>query len=112
MRRDIKKRFTALLRSICVKKALSEKKAGALSLEDKKFMCECIVRQRAAIVAALVPDDPEFVSWLNSMGYGYEYLNKQGMRFNGTSAHFIKFSTTIRPDTWYNITRDLKQRVL
>ena len=59
--------------------------------EDKKFLCRLIVRERAAILSALIPDDPEFISWLHCMGYGYTYTGKQGLQFNGTCAHLVKF---------------------
>jgi hypothetical protein len=92
MKRETKKRFNALLSSFCNKKGISEKRAGDLTQEDKIFMCRCIVQNRSAILSTLVPDDPEFISWLNAMGYGYEYVNIQGLHFNGTCAHFVRFA--------------------
>lgn len=93
MKRDTKKRFNALLHSFSSKKyGISEAKAQAMSDENKKFMCNIIVRNRDAILSALIPEDPEFISWLNCMGYGYTYTNKQGLQFNGTCAHYVKFS--------------------
>ena len=93
MKRITKKRFNALLYTFCCKGNISEKKATNLSTEDKKFMCNVIARGRAPILSVFIPDDPDFISWLNSMGYIYEYTNRQGLHFTGTSEHFTKFAT-------------------
>jgi hypothetical protein len=92
MKRITKRRFNALLYTFCSKGNVSEAKAATLSTEDKKFMCRVLANNRAAILTSLIPDDPEFISWLNGMGYAYDYTNKQGLHFCGTSAHFAKFA--------------------
>jgi len=92
MKRRTKKRFTQLLHTFASKGHISEQKAAALGAEDKKFMCEAIVQDRAAILYTLIPDDIEFLSWLHSMGYLYYYVNKQGLQFLGTSLHKLNYA--------------------
>jgi hypothetical protein len=104
MKRITKRRFNALSQTFCSKGIISEEKAATMSQEDKKFMCKQFEHMNAPILAALIPDDPEFMSWLYAMGYGYNYTNQKGLHFNGTCAHYLKYGRPVIDDPRYSST--------
>jgi hypothetical protein len=86
-----KREFDSIIASICVKGALSPKKAQALPSDTRTRLTNFIVRNRGPVAVCLLPDDLATQnSWLNAMGYMHQSFSaRTGLAFRHTCEHRI-----------------------